>query len=32
VGIELCEPFPKGEAFYRNWQGLPIVLVVRARK
>jgi malonyl-CoA O-methyltransferase len=32
VGIELCERFPKGEAFYRNWQGLPIVLVVRARK
>jgi malonyl-CoA O-methyltransferase len=32
VGIELCEAFPKGEAFYRNWQGLPIVLVVRARK
>jgi malonyl-CoA O-methyltransferase len=32
VGIELCEPFPKGEDFYRNWHGLPIVLVVRARK
>jgi ubiquinone/menaquinone biosynthesis C-methylase UbiE len=32
VGIELCEPFTKGEDFYRNWHGLPIVLVVRAHK
>jgi len=32
VGIELCEPFPKCEDFYRNWHGLPIVLVVRAQK
>jgi SAM-dependent methyltransferase len=32
VGIELCEPFAKSEDFYRNWDGLAIVLVVRARK
>jgi ubiquinone/menaquinone biosynthesis C-methylase UbiE len=32
VGIELREAFPKSEAFYRRWDGLPIVLVVRARK
>jgi ubiquinone/menaquinone biosynthesis C-methylase UbiE len=32
VGIELREPFPKSEEFYRLWDGLPIVLVVRARK
>jgi ubiquinone/menaquinone biosynthesis C-methylase UbiE len=32
VGIELCEPFAKCEDFYRNWHGLPIVLVVRGRK
>jgi malonyl-CoA O-methyltransferase len=32
VGIELKEPFPKSEEFYRRWDGLPIVLVVRARK
>jgi len=32
VGIELCEPFAKCEDFYRNWHGLPIVLVVRAHK
>ena len=32
VGIELREPFAKCEDFYRNWDGLPIVLVVRARK
>lgn len=32
VGGELCEPFAKSEEFYRRWDGLPIVLVVRARK
>jgi len=32
VGIELREAFVKSEDFYRNWHGLPIVLVVRARK
>jgi ubiquinone/menaquinone biosynthesis C-methylase UbiE len=32
VGIELKEPFPKSEEFYRRWEGLPIVLVVRARR
>jgi malonyl-CoA O-methyltransferase len=32
VGLELSEPFPKSEEFYRRWEGLPIVLVVRARK
>jgi hypothetical protein len=32
VGIELKESFPKSEEFYRRWDGLPIVLVVRARK
>jgi ubiquinone/menaquinone biosynthesis C-methylase UbiE len=32
VGIELREAFPKSEEFYRRWDGLPIVLVVRARR
>jgi ubiquinone/menaquinone biosynthesis C-methylase UbiE len=32
VGVELREPFAKSEDFYRRWHGLPIVLVVRARK
>jgi malonyl-CoA O-methyltransferase len=32
VGVELREPFPKSEEFYRRWDGLPIVLVIRARK
>jgi malonyl-CoA O-methyltransferase len=32
VGIELREPFPKSEDFYRRWDGVPIVLVVRARR
>jgi len=32
VGVELREPFSKSEDFYRRWNGLPIVLVVRARK
>ncbi len=32
VGVELLEPFPKSQEFYRRWHGLPIALVVRARK
>jgi malonyl-CoA O-methyltransferase len=32
VGFELQETFPNSNAFYRRWHGLPIVLVVRARK
>jgi ubiquinone/menaquinone biosynthesis C-methylase UbiE len=32
VGVELKESFPKSEEFYRRWQDLPIVLVVKARK
>jgi len=32
VGVELREPFPKSEEFYQHWNGLPIALVVRARK
>jgi malonyl-CoA O-methyltransferase len=32
VGFELQEPFPNSDAFYRRWNGLPVVLVVRARK
>jgi len=32
VGVELREPFPNSDEFYRRWHGLPLVLVVRARK
>lgn len=32
VGDELREPFAHSEDFYSRWQGLPIVLIVRARK
>lgn len=32
VGVECREAFPGSEAFYRQWHGLPLVLVVRARK
>jgi malonyl-CoA O-methyltransferase len=32
VGGEFREAFPKSEDFYRQWDGLPIVLVVRALK
>jgi malonyl-CoA O-methyltransferase len=32
VGIEMQERFPGCERFYRRWHGLPLVLVVRARK
>jgi ubiquinone/menaquinone biosynthesis C-methylase UbiE len=32
VGDELREPFARCEEFYSRWHGLPIVLIVRARK
>lgn len=32
VGVELRELFPKSAEFYRRWDGLPIVLVLRGRK
>jgi hypothetical protein len=32
VGEELREPFVHSQEFYSRWHGLPIVLVVRARK
>jgi malonyl-CoA O-methyltransferase len=32
VGLELREAFPRSDAFYRRWYGVPIVLVMRARK
>jgi SAM-dependent methyltransferase len=32
IGIELQEAFPRSEGFYRQWHGLPIVLVIRAHK
>ncbi len=32
VGIELEEAGPSSQDFYRRWHGLPLVLVVRARK
>ena len=32
VGFELRERFAQSEEFYHRWHGLPIVLVVRARK
>ena len=32
VGVELRERFPRSEEFYRQWHGLPIALIVRARK
>ncbi len=32
VGHELREPFAGSDSFYRNWHGLPIVLVVRGYK
>lgn len=32
VGIDLVEAFPRSDDFYRRWHGLPIVLVVRAKK
>ncbi|HEY2419180.1 MAG TPA: class I SAM-dependent methyltransferase [Steroidobacteraceae bacterium] len=32
IGIELQESFPRSQGFYRQWHGLPIVLVLRVRK
>ncbi len=32
MGMELNEPFPGSEQVYRKWHGVPVVLVVRARK
>ncbi len=32
VGIELTETFTGSEKLYREWHGLPLVLIVRARK
>jgi ubiquinone/menaquinone biosynthesis C-methylase UbiE len=32
VGVDLQEAFPGSDAFYREWCGLPLVLIVRARK
>jgi malonyl-CoA O-methyltransferase len=32
AGIEIAEPFTGSEEFYRQWSGLPLVLVVRARR
>lgn len=32
VGVDCRESFPGSDEFYRQWQGLPLVLIVRARK
>jgi malonyl-CoA O-methyltransferase len=32
AGMEVHEPFSGSESFYREWHGLPLVLIVRARK
>jgi malonyl-CoA O-methyltransferase len=32
VGYEFQESFPGSDEFYRQWDGLPLILVVRARK
>jgi ubiquinone/menaquinone biosynthesis C-methylase UbiE len=32
VGAELCEEFKGSAEFYRRWNGLPVVLVMKARK
>jgi malonyl-CoA O-methyltransferase len=32
VGVDCREPFPGSDEFYRQWHGLPLVLIVRARK
>ena len=32
VGMEFREDFPDSSEFYRKWSGLPIALIVRARK
>jgi hypothetical protein len=32
MGMELNEAFPGSEQVYRKWYGVPVVLIVRARK
>lgn len=32
VGVELQEPFAQSDEFYRRWHGLPLLLIVRARR
>jgi malonyl-CoA O-methyltransferase len=32
MGMELNEPFPGSEQAYRQWYGVPVVLIVRATK
>lgn len=32
VGVDLQEDFPGSDAFYRQWHGLPLVLIIRATK
>ena len=32
AGTEIAEPFTGSEEFYRRWSGLPLVLIVRARR
>jgi ubiquinone/menaquinone biosynthesis C-methylase UbiE len=32
MGVELNEAFPGSEQAYRQWYGVPVVLIVRARK
>jgi malonyl-CoA O-methyltransferase len=32
VGIEVRDPFPRGESFYRRWHGTPLVLVALATR
>jgi malonyl-CoA O-methyltransferase len=32
LGVELTEAFPRSDEIYREWHGLPIVLVIRAHK
>jgi malonyl-CoA O-methyltransferase len=32
MGMELDEAFPGSEQVYRKWHGVPVVLIVRARK
>jgi hypothetical protein len=32
AGMEVHEPFSGSESFYRQWHGLPLVLIVRARR
>jgi ubiquinone/menaquinone biosynthesis C-methylase UbiE len=32
AGLEVHEPFPGSASFYQQWHGLPLVLIVRARK